>query len=132
MLVGRRLAGTLAIERPSMRISPPVGCSKPASMRRSVVLPQPEGPRREKNSPRLIAKETPSTAATVPKCLDTCLISITSPPFCAISDISRGTGRHAAPPQQLGQYDKDGREQEDAGAEGQHARELVGKAQLAE
>ena len=30
---------------------PPVGCSKPPIIRSVVVLPQPEGPRSEKNSP---------------------------------------------------------------------------------
>src|SRR5689334_12909474 len=36
---------------PSSRIRPEVGCSKPAISRRVVVLPQPDGPSREKNSP---------------------------------------------------------------------------------
>ena len=39
-----------------------VGCSKPPIMRRHVVLPQPDGPRKEWNEPRGIAKDTPSTA----------------------------------------------------------------------
>src|ERR1043166_9436774 len=48
-----------------MRISPPgSGSSKPASSRSVVVLPHPEGPRREKNSPRRTSKDTPSTAFT--------------------------------------------------------------------
>jgi hypothetical protein len=34
-----------------MMISPSVGCSRPAIMRISVVLPQPEGPRMTINSP---------------------------------------------------------------------------------
>ena len=36
---------------PSSRIWPSVGRSNPAIMRRLVVLPQPEGPSSEKNSP---------------------------------------------------------------------------------
>ena len=40
---------------PSMRIAPAVGVSKPATMRKVVVLPQPLGPRKETNSPRSTA-----------------------------------------------------------------------------
>ena len=36
---------------PSMKIEPLVGVSKPASIRSSVVLPQPEPPSRQKISP---------------------------------------------------------------------------------
>ena len=36
---------------PSIRIWPPVGRSKPAIKRRVLVLPHPEGPSNEKNSP---------------------------------------------------------------------------------
>src|SRR5579862_4203866 len=36
---------------PSIAIAPPVGSSKPASMLSTVVLPQPLGPSRQKNSP---------------------------------------------------------------------------------
>ena len=46
MLTLRRTAGTPAIGLPASRISPSVGCSKPAIMRRVVVLPQPDGPRK--------------------------------------------------------------------------------------
>ena len=37
--------------RPSMRITPWLGVSNPATMRSVVVLPQPDGPRKETNSP---------------------------------------------------------------------------------
>ena len=62
MLVGRGLGGTADMGWPSMKISPWVGISKPAIMRSSVVLPQPEGPSSEKNSPRRMSKVTSSTA----------------------------------------------------------------------
>ena len=39
-----------------------VGCSNPAIMRSVVVLPQPEGPSMEKNSPRAISKLASFTA----------------------------------------------------------------------
>ncbi len=38
---------------PSIRICPPVGRSKPAISRRVLVLPHPDGPSNEKNSPGL-------------------------------------------------------------------------------
>ena len=42
--------------RPSMRISPAVGSSKPAIMRSVVVLPQPDGPTNTTNSPSSMVK----------------------------------------------------------------------------
>jgi len=44
---------------PSSRIRPWSGVSKPASIRNSVVLPQPLGPSRAKNSPALISSDKP-------------------------------------------------------------------------
>src|ERR1700681_1792289 len=48
--------------RPAMLISPEVGCSSPATQRKVVVLPQPEGPRSTTISPAGTAKLTPSIA----------------------------------------------------------------------
>src|ERR1700753_1410696 len=48
--------------RPPIAISPPVGCSRPATQRKVVVLPQPEGPSSTTISPAGTAKLTPSTA----------------------------------------------------------------------
>src|SRR3990170_4750306 len=50
---------------------PSVGCSNPAIRRREVVLPEPEGPSIEKNSPSRTSRSTPSTAVTSPKRLTT-------------------------------------------------------------
>src|SRR3972149_10733493 len=50
-----------------MRTSPAVCLSRPAIMRRRVVFPQPEGPRRTRNSPSFVERSTPSTALTSPK-----------------------------------------------------------------
>src|ERR1700746_3033512 len=47
---------------PPMAISPPVGCSRPATQRSVVVLPQPDGPSRTTISPAGTAKLTPSMA----------------------------------------------------------------------
>src|ERR1041385_4942971 len=53
-------------ERPPIRMSPPVGCSRPAIMRSSVVLPQPDGPSRTRYSPSRQTRLMPSTAAVAP------------------------------------------------------------------
>ena len=44
MLTGRRCGGTPVRSTPSSRMRPALGRSKPAISRKSVVLPQPEGP----------------------------------------------------------------------------------------
>src|SRR4029453_3034877 len=63
-----RLAGfTARRSRPSSRIAPPLGSTKPAIICSVVVLPQPEGPSRETNSPFSTPSVRPSTAAWVPK-----------------------------------------------------------------
>src|SRR6185295_10065852 len=54
---------------PARTISPPSGSTRPATMRSSVVLPQPEGPRSARNSPGAASSDTPSTATTAPKAL---------------------------------------------------------------
>src|SRR5690606_2576447 len=64
VFTGRWKAGTPCIGRPRSSTSPSSGCSKPAIMRRVVVLPQPEGPSRAKNSPSAMSRLTPSTART--------------------------------------------------------------------
>ena len=51
MPMWRWLGRSGTTSRPSMRIVPRVGVSKPATMRSVVVLPQPDGPRKETNSP---------------------------------------------------------------------------------
>src|SRR6185437_15311349 len=48
--------------RPPIEISPPVGCSRPATQRKVVVLPQPEGPSSTTISPAGTLKLTPSIA----------------------------------------------------------------------
>ena len=49
--------------RPPIEMRPPVGCSRPATQRKVVVLPQPDGPSRTTISPAGTSKLTPSTAA---------------------------------------------------------------------
>ena len=50
-----------------MRIVPALGRSKPAIIRRLVVLPQPLGPRKEMNSPRSTAMSKLRTTVVAPK-----------------------------------------------------------------
>ena len=67
MLTGRWCGGDLGEALPVERGSAPAsGCSKPAIIRSVVVLPQPEGPSSEKNSPAPISRSSPSTASSSP------------------------------------------------------------------
>ncbi len=52
-------------------MAPAVGSSNPAIIRSIVVLPEPEGPRRAKNSPSTMSRSMSSTATTSPKVLVT-------------------------------------------------------------
>ena len=66
MFTGRAWGGMSAMSCPSMRMRPASGVSKPAISRMSVVLPQPDGPSRAKNSPEPISSDTSFTAVTAP------------------------------------------------------------------
>jgi len=76
--------GSPVTSAPSSRMRPALGVSNPASRRNSVVLPQPDGPSRVKNSPPPMVKYTPSSARTPaapwPKVFDTACTSIIGPP----------------------------------------------------
>src|ERR1043165_1763785 len=50
-----------------MRISPALIDSRPATMRRSVDLPHPEGPTKTQNSPSPMVNETSRTTGPLPK-----------------------------------------------------------------
>src|SRR5882672_11068347 len=62
--------GRVVITRPSNSTDPVSGDSSPATIRSVVVLPQPDGPSRPKNSPRSTAIETSATAGVAPKRLE--------------------------------------------------------------
>ena len=51
---------------PSISMLPALGGMKPAIMRRVVVLPQPEGPSRDTNSPLASSSEKSDTASKAP------------------------------------------------------------------
>src|SRR5258708_5501466 len=57
--MSRSLESTSFTTRPSIAIWPPPMSSRPASMRSSVDLPQPEGPTSTTNSPSAISSEMP-------------------------------------------------------------------------
>jgi hypothetical protein len=69
--VGRWFGRRPRTSVPPIRITPVDGSMKPDIMRRMVVLPQPDGPRNEKNSPGLMWTVTWSTALKVPKSAQT-------------------------------------------------------------
>src|SRR5262245_46284664 len=51
---------------PSSRTLPRSAASSPATMRNNVVLPQPDGPSRETNSPAAILRSTPPSTVMAP------------------------------------------------------------------
>src|SRR3954453_1854011 len=63
----RRRGGRWVTWWPPIRTSPRLGGVKPAAMLRRVVLPEPEGPRRARNSPGATSSVTSCNATTDPK-----------------------------------------------------------------
>ncbi len=70
MLTGRSMRQHLRDVLADSRIRPSSGVSKPASIRSSVVLPQPLGPSSAKNSPARISSDSRSTARKLPNFFD--------------------------------------------------------------
>ena len=56
MPMSRLCGGTLSMGRPVQDDAAAVGTSKPASIIRVVVLPEPDGPSRVRNSPRAMSR----------------------------------------------------------------------------
>ena len=67
MPVLRLCGGSVSMRCSPNRMRPASSSQNPATMRSSVVLPQPDGPSSVKNSPSRTAIDTSSTARTVPK-----------------------------------------------------------------
>src|SRR3954466_7832951 len=65
--MSRARGGRSVTSRPPIEIVPAVASSRPAIIRSSVDLPQPDGPTRTRNSPLPMVSETPSTATTPPE-----------------------------------------------------------------
>src|SRR6476469_3242562 len=68
--------------RPANSMRPESGRSNPAIKRSNVVLPDPEGPTKVKNSPRSTTRSMPSTTTTCPKFFRTAS-SLRAGPFAA-------------------------------------------------
>src|SRR5712691_10019293 len=60
--MSRSFGGTYVTSRSPISTRPPSRTSSPASMRRAVVFPDPDGPTRTMNSPSLMSRSSPSTA----------------------------------------------------------------------
>src|SRR5262245_55437452 len=70
--MSRLKGGSGVIDVPSIRISPDVGRSNPAIIRSVVVFPDPDAPRKVRNSPAAMSSERSSTAVKVSKRLVRC------------------------------------------------------------
>src|SRR5262245_53645357 len=96
-----RLGAGPLIGMPHIRASPRVACSKPAMMRRSVDLPQPDAPMRQMNSPlrteRLTSRSASMRWPWSSNCLWTPLISM----------MGEGSGMVRAPAQQPAAEERD-------------------------
>src|SRR6187455_769263 len=69
--MSRARGGSSLTTRPPIEISPPVIISSPAIIRRSVDLPQPDGPTNTTNSPERIARSIPWITCVSPYALTT-------------------------------------------------------------
>src|SRR3984957_17211612 len=65
--MGRRWGGNASSRSSSSKMRPPVASSKPARMRKSVVLPDPLSPSRVRNSPRSTSSEMDASTVCSPK-----------------------------------------------------------------
>src|SRR3954467_12852031 len=83
--MSRLYGGSADIGAPSIRISPAVGCSKPAIIRSVVVLPEPDAPSSVRNSPDETLRERLSTALKSPNLLVTWRNSSRGQPFTPAS-----------------------------------------------
>src|SRR5215210_1776482 len=64
--MSRSIGWTSLTTWPPIRMSPPVISSRPAVRRRTVVLPEPEGPTKTQNSPSAMVRSSSSTATVPP------------------------------------------------------------------
>ena len=86
MAMPRFTGGRSLTRLPSITMSPEVVCSSPAIMRRSVDLPQPDGPTKTTNSPSRTSSETLFTTSMCAEALD---------------DVAQGKLTHGASPSRL-------------------------------
>src|SRR3972149_9416210 len=67
----RWFGGTFVMSLPSRVICPVVGISNPATIRKVVVFPQPDGPKKDTNSPFSMSRLKSFTANVSENCLET-------------------------------------------------------------
>jgi len=66
MPTSRLNGGAYVASCPSIQTSPPSGWINPATIIKSVVLPDPDGPRSVRNSPSRSSRSAPASATTDP------------------------------------------------------------------
>src|SRR5258707_6362125 len=96
MAMSRSLGATVFPTRLPIRTSPTEISSSPATMRSSVLLPQPEGPTSTQNSPSAIDTSTPCTTSVEPKVLRTALRET-----AAIYSVYLGLGYRSGPLEEI-------------------------------
>ncbi len=69
MPISRAFTGTRDTSEPANNTSPASACSKPDNTRNAVVLPQPDGPSSETNSPGRMSRSIPRNTWWEPKLL---------------------------------------------------------------
>ena len=67
MATPRAAGGKVVTSRPAISIRPSVAVSSPATIRRQVVLPHPDGPNSTAKLPGAMSIETPRSAAVSPQ-----------------------------------------------------------------
>ena len=87
MPMSRREAGTEEMSLPSTMTDPASADSKPATMRRAVVLPQPDGPSSATSSPGAISIDSPSRARVAPNVRLRSCSSTLVPPLLAVCQV---------------------------------------------
>jgi len=85
MPIPRLFGGRSVTSLPSTMTMPESGDSKPAVIRRVVVLPHPDGPRNETSSPSSMVSEKSLTATWSPKLLLTLISSSRDMPDCPLT-----------------------------------------------
>src|SRR5918996_3835722 len=92
MPMSRVYAGRSVMSSPSRRMRPSVGRSSPAIIRSIVVLPHPDGPRKEISFPGGSSRSTPSTAITSSNRL-TSPSSLSPPRASTFAPVDRSLGK---------------------------------------
>src|SRR5262249_30389328 len=106
-----------ATVRPSSSTAPDVAGSSPATMRSSVVLPQPLGPTSEMNAPDLISTLISRSTSRSPKRL----LNPLRESLAMAKSIPRPRHEHALQPGETGRHDDPGnRQNDDAGKQLRH------------